>query len=258
MKGTLKVNAQNISSATVNITPLSYVYDGTAKEPTVTVVLGGKTLTADTDYDVEFSDNTTPGTATVTVTAKGNYAGTATGTFQINAVTVNVSVVDVANGEEVEGATVQVLDKDGNLLDSWVSTKENHEIVGLKADAEYTLKETVAPDGYTIATDCTFTIDETGKVTSTGTVTEEGVLLVENAKTKVEVSVVDEASKAKLAGATVQVLDKDGKVVEEWVSSKTDIHSIEGLKTGVEYTLRETVAPGGYAIATERLLPPAL
>ena len=250
VKGTLKVNAQNISSATVNITPLSYVYDGTAKEPTVTVVLGGKTLTADTDYDVEFSDNTTPGTATVTVTAKGNYAGTATGTFQINAVTVNVSVVDIGNGDKLGGATVQVLDKDGNLLDSWVSTKENHEIVGLKADAEYTLRETVAPGGYAIATDITFTIDENGKVTSTGTVTEEGVLLVDNAKTKVKVSVVDVANGEEIEGATIQVLDGDGKVVEEWVSTD-ESHSIEGLKTGVEYTLRETVAPDGYTIATD-------
>ena len=213
-------------------------------------MLGGKTLTADTDYDVEFSDNTTPGTATVTVTAKGNYAGTATGTFQINAVTVNVSVVDIGNGDKLGGATVQVLDKDGNLLDSWVSTKENHEIVGLKADAEYTLRETVAPGGYAIATDITFTIDENGKVTSTGTVTEEGVLLVDNAKTKVKVSVVDVANGEEIEGATIQVLDGDGKVVEEWVSTD-ESHSIEGLKTGVEYTLRETVAPDG-------LLPPAL
>ena len=250
VKGTLKVNAQNISSATVNITPLSYVYDGTAKEPTVTVVLGGKTLTADTDYDVEFSDNTTPGTATVTVTGKGNYTGTATGTFKINAVTVNVSVVDIGNGDKLGGATVQVLDKDGNVVDEWVSTTAIHSIVGLKAGVEYTLRETIAPDGYTIATDITFTIDETGKVTATGTITEGGVLLVENAKTKVKVSVIDVANGEEIAGATVQVLDKDGNVLDEW-SSTTESHSIVGLKAGVEYTLRETVAPGGYTIATD-------
>ena len=250
VKGTLKVNAQNISSATVNITPLSYVYDGTAKEPTVTVVLGGKTLTADTDYDVEFSDNTTPGTATVTVTGKGNYTGTATGTFKINAVTVNVSVVDIGNGDKLGGATVQVLDKDGNVVDEWVSTTAIHSIVGLKAGVEYTLRETIAPDGYTIATDCTFTIDETGKVTATGTITEGGVLLVENAKTKVKVSVIDVANGEEIAGATVQVLDKDGNVLDEW-SSTTESHSIVGLKAGIEYTLRETVAPGGYTIATD-------
>ena len=250
VKGTLKVNAQNISSATVNITPLSYVYDGTAKEPTVTVVLGGKTLTADTDYDVEFSDNTTPGTATVTVTGKGNYTGTATGNFTINAVTVNVSVVDIGNGDKLGGATVQVLDKDGNVVDEWVSTTAIHSIVGLKAGVEYTLRETIAPDGYTIATDITFTIDETGKVTATGTITEGGVLLVENAKTKVKVSVIDVANGEEIAGATVQVLDGDGKVVEEWVSTD-ESHSIVGLKAGVEYTLRETVAPGGYTIATD-------
>ena len=59
------------------------VYDGAAKKPGVTVEVGGKTLTAGTDYTVEYADNTNVGTATVTVTGKGNYKGTVTKTFSI-------------------------------------------------------------------------------------------------------------------------------------------------------------------------------
>ena len=80
------------------------------------------------------------------------------------------------------------------------------EIEGLKTGEEYTLKETVAPDGYTIASQTTFTIDETGKVTSTGTITEDGVMLVEDAKTKVKVSKTDIADGKELEGATIQIL----------------------------------------------------
>ena len=75
---------------------------------------------------------------------------------------------------------------------------------------------------------------------------------MENSKTHVEFSVVDKVDEISLAGATVQVKDSEGKVVEEWVSvSETENHIIEGLKTGLEYTLRETVAPEGYAIPAD-------
>ena len=163
---------------------------------------------------------------------------------------VKVSKTDIADGAELEGATIQILDKDGNVVEEWTSGTEAKEIEGLKTGEEYTLKETVAPDGYTIASETKFTIDETGKVTSTGTVTEDGVMLVEDAKTKVKVSKTDIADGKELEGATIQILDENGNVVEEWISG-TEAKEIEGLKTGVTYTLKETVAPDGYAIASE-------
>ena len=163
---------------------------------------------------------------------------------------VKISKVDIATGEELEGATLQIIDSEHNVVKEWSSTKKVHEIEGLKTGEEYTLRETVAPDGYTVAYDTTFTIDETGKITSTGTVTEDGVLLVEDSKTSVKISKVNIATGEELEGATLQVLDKDGKVVDEWISM-AEPHEIEGLKTGKEYTLRETVAPGGYTLASD-------
>ena len=184
-------------------------------------------------------------TLLLTITAQTAWAqgGSITGT-------VKVSVIDTFNGEEVEGATMQVLDSEGDIVTEWVSETGINVIEGLNTGEEYTLRETVAPDGYTIAADIIFTIDETGKVTTTGTITEEGVLLVENIKTHVAVSAVDVATGDEVEGATVQVLDSEGDIVEEWVSG-TEIHVIEGLNTGEEYTLRETVAPDGYTIAED-------
>ena len=61
----------------------SYTYDGTAKTPTVTVALDGKTLVLNTDYTVSYSNNIKVGTAAVTVTGKGKYTGSKTINFTI-------------------------------------------------------------------------------------------------------------------------------------------------------------------------------
>ena len=165
---------------------------------------------------------------------------------------VKVSKVDLGTGEELEGATIQILDKDGNVVEEWVSTKEVHEITGLKTGEEYTLRETVAPEGYTVTTDTTFSLDETGKVTTTGSVTEEGVLLVEDEITRVKVSKVDSESGEKLAGIVMQILDSEGTVVKEWTTTSEGVQTVEGLKTGVTYTLHETEAPEGYILAEDK------
>ncbi|MCI8874237.1 MAG: leucine-rich repeat domain-containing protein, partial [Lachnospiraceae bacterium] len=60
----------NLSKANITLDKNSYTYDGTAKTPTVTVALDGKTLVLNTDYTVSYSNNIKVGTAAVTVTGK--------------------------------------------------------------------------------------------------------------------------------------------------------------------------------------------
>ena len=74
-------NYINISEATV--TASDQTYTGSALTPSVTVTFGGEILTSD-DYDVAYSNNTNVGEATITVTGKGDYKGTATGHFSIS------------------------------------------------------------------------------------------------------------------------------------------------------------------------------
>ncbi len=63
----------------VRLSYTSAAYDGNYKRPSVTI----KGLTKDTDFTVSYSNNKYPGTATVTITGKGNYEGTITKTFTI-------------------------------------------------------------------------------------------------------------------------------------------------------------------------------
>ena len=79
----VKVVPKNLAQGVVTITVPGQIYTGAALEPALTVVYNGVTLAAGTDYDVAYANNVEVGTASYMVTFKGNYAGTASGTFQI-------------------------------------------------------------------------------------------------------------------------------------------------------------------------------
>lgn len=70
----------NDADVTVSVAEGPYTYTGAPQTPTVTVT----GLIKDTDYKVEYANNTNAGTATVTVTGIGNYTGSKTATFTIN------------------------------------------------------------------------------------------------------------------------------------------------------------------------------
>ena len=83
----------NISKAQITLSNTNYVYDGTQKQPTVTVKDGSKLLVNGKDYTVKYSNNVKAGTATVTISGKSNYVGTISKTFVIqkanNSITAN-------------------------------------------------------------------------------------------------------------------------------------------------------------------------
>lgn len=80
---TFTINSAEISGCT--FAPIADVtYNTKAHTPEVTVAISGRTLEADKDYTVSYDSNINAGTATVTVTGKGNFTGTASKTFTIN------------------------------------------------------------------------------------------------------------------------------------------------------------------------------
>lgn len=96
-------------------------YDGNEKTPAVTnltgtinYVSGGKTqtkqvtLVKDKDFTVSYKNNTKPGTATVTVTGIGNYAGTLTKTFKINAKETKVDKVTGFASQETTTSSIKL------------------------------------------------------------------------------------------------------------------------------------------------------
>lgn len=174
-------------------------------------------------------------------------------TAENEAITVEISKQDIY-GSELAGAEMQLVDENGEVIDEWVSDATNHVISELKA-GKYTLKETAAPDGYIIATDISFEVFADGSAivenVDATAATEDGhpLIVMVDDTTKVEISKRDITNDNELAGATLKIIDENGEVIEEWVSTN-EPHIIEAkLTAGKTYTLKETIAPDGYIIA---------
>ena len=148
---------------------------------------------------------------------------------------VKISKADITTHEEVPGATLRVLDKDGNVVDEWVSEDTPHYMEAvLVAGETYTLEETLVPDnsGYVPANAIQFTVEDNGKVQH---------VIMQDDYTKVQISKTDIATGKEISGAKLKITDADGKTVAEWVTDGTP-HYIERIPMGT-YTLTETVAP---------------
>ena len=127
-------------------------------------------------------------------------------------------------------------------MEEWISTKEPHVVYGLP-EGTYTLHEELPPyaEGYVSAEDMEFEVKEDGSVTK---------VEMKDAYSKVEISKTDITTGKELKGAKLQILNKEGEILEEWVTDGKP-HLVEKLPVGEELTLREITAPEGYEIAED-------
>lgn len=77
---------------------------------------------------------------------------------------VSIIKTDITTGQQLAGATLELYDPDGTLIDTWVSNGQPHQITKLAVGDGYVLKEVSAPTGYAIADKITFSVDNTGTV----------------------------------------------------------------------------------------------
>ena len=244
--------------------------EGTELPESITVILNRndepvarKKVTAADDWSYEFTelpayseDGSTAYTYTVDEEPVEGYITTVSETNLINTITsVKISKVDIADGEELEGATIQLIDKEtGEVVEEWTSTNEAHEVTGLTTGKTYILRETVAPEGYGITSDTTFELKEDGSIDTektTTTVSEEGVLLVEDTR-RIDfivnkVSATDDHELYDTILSVYEITDEGEVLVDSWTSRWKEVHNF-GLKLscGKSYILREDKATGGY------------
>lgn len=88
VKKTFTIKKLGISATAVSGTG-NKVYTGSVIKPVPAVKVGGRTLKNGTDFTVSYKNNTEPGTATLSVTGKGNYSGSVSKTFKITARSIN-------------------------------------------------------------------------------------------------------------------------------------------------------------------------
>ena len=149
---------------------------------------------------------------------------------------VDMSKVDIG-GNEIEGAEMQVLDHEGNIVDEWVSGKEAHKISGLEEGKSYILHEEVCVDGFVKATDIEFEVSY-----------DKETQHLEMVDKIVDVTKTDMVNGEEVEGAKLVVTDKEGNEIDKWTSTK-EPHHVVGLEEGKTYVLTETTCPYGYEIA---------
>ena len=112
----------------------------------------------------------------------------------------------------------------------------------------YYIKELAAPDGFVSSDE---QIEVTAKYQGQEVKTVKLETVFKNEPTTTEFTKSDITTGVELDGATLTVLDSDGKEVEKWTSVKGKAHVIKRLHVGKTYTLREEFAPYGYLQAEE-------
>lgn len=147
-----------------------------------------------------------------------------------NPTSAYVTKTDITSSEELSGAKL-VLKKGDEVIDTWTSSTEPHKIYGLVFGTEYTLSETISPDGYATTESITFTYSEDGQIVQ-----------MKDDITKYQFVKKDNKGNI-LSGATLQLSDEDTKdVVAEWTTSDTP-YTVSKLTVGKTYRLKELSAP---------------
>lgn len=156
---------------------------------------------------------------------------------------VEISKLDITTNQDIPNAELAIKNKSGEIVEKWVSNGAPHILTGkLIAGEEYILTELKPPMGYGFCEDIKFTVSLDGSIDK---------VYVKDKKTEVIISKVDLVSGIELPGATLAVKNKEGVVIEKWVSSDTP-HVIRGiLNAGEKYILTEISSPKGYQIASD-------
>ncbi|MCO7125481.1 SpaA isopeptide-forming pilin-related protein [Sporolactobacillus shoreicorticis] len=158
--------------------------------------------------------------------------------------TVELTKVD-SNGNGLEGAEFKIIDAEGKTVqDQLKSDKDGRVKAKNLKPGTYRFVETKAPAGYLINSDkIAFTIADHAKGTPSVVKADDAV----NYKGSVELKKVDQDGNG-LEGAVFNLLDQDGKVIREGLTSDTDgLIRADGLAPG-DYQLVETKAPNGYLL----------
>ncbi|MBP3504959.1 MAG: LPXTG cell wall anchor domain-containing protein, partial [Lachnospiraceae bacterium] len=163
---------------------------------------------------------------------------------------LEISKTDITGEYELKGATLSIIDKDGNVVETWKSDGETHYIERIPV-GEYILREEAAPYGYKIANEVKFTVENTKEIQKVSMKDElvSGKIIIEK---------TDEVTGKGIAGVEFEIRDKDGKVIETLVTDKNGHAESKELPIAVfkdgnfvediKYFVVETKAAEGYIL----------
>lgn len=157
---------------------------------------------------------------------------------------MKVSKVDEETGEDVSGAEFSVFDKQGNLVDQWITDGSLHAVNHLEVGKEYSLKETKTPKGFLTISDQTF-------IASSEDVSLE--IKEQPRLINIEVNKLDAKTKQLIKDKNFEfTLYTDPECTKSLtsISSHDGIATFKSLRFGTYY-IKETKAPLGYYLSQE-------
>ena len=162
---------------------------------------------------------------------------------------VEGAVFGIFNAEDILNADGEVIVAADTMLQEMTSDAEGKATCTLDLPlGQYYVKEMKAPAGF-ISSDEVLTFDASYQGQDVQVV--ELSTVKKNEPTTVEVTKSDITTGVELEGAYLQVIDKDGNIVDSWTSKADEAHVIKYLVVGETYVLREEFAPYGYLVANE-------
>ncbi len=156
---------------------------------------------------------------------------------------------DSESGQLLPGAKFDVIDKDGNVIETIITDGKGEALSKQLPVGTYTLKEVEAPKGYELTSSLVH-VDVAANKTVTVDVLNKKI--VEKATGQFEIVKVDAEDKAKVLSDAEFEVYKDGKKVETLRTDKTGKVISQKLEPGT-YTLKETKAPQGYKLLKEEI-----
>ncbi|WP_168898077.1 SpaA isopeptide-forming pilin-related protein [Bacillus sp. ISTL8] len=156
---------------------------------------------------------------------------------------------DSESGQLLPGAKFDVIDKDGNVVETIITDGKGEALSKQLPVGTYTLKEVEAPKGYELSSSLVH-VDVAANKTVTVDVLNKKI--VEKATGQFEIVKVDAEDKAKVLSDAEFEVYKDGKKVEMLRTDKTGKVISQKLEPGT-YTLKETKAPQGYTLLKEEI-----
>ncbi|WP_141497638.1 SpaA isopeptide-forming pilin-related protein, partial [Bacillus wiedmannii] len=156
---------------------------------------------------------------------------------------------DSESGQLLPGAKFDVIDKDGNVVETIITDGKGEALSKQLPVGTYTLKEVEAPKGYELSSSLVH-VDVAANNTVTVDVLNKKI--VEKATGQFEIVKVDANDKTKVLSDAEFEVYKDGKKVETLRTDKTGKVTSKKLEPGT-YTLKETKAPQGYKLLKEEI-----
>ncbi|PEU24557.1 hypothetical protein COE82_26100, partial [Bacillus wiedmannii] len=156
---------------------------------------------------------------------------------------------DSESGQLLPGAKFDVIDKDGNVIETIITDGKGEALSKQLPVGTYTLQEVEAPKGYELSSSLVH-VDVAANKTVTVDVLNKKI--VEKATGQFEIVKVDAEDKAKVLSDAEFEVYKDGKKVETLRTDKTGKVTSKKLEPGT-YTLKETKAPQGYTLLKEEI-----